>query len=133
MASVLIVSRSITKIKNNKFKIIIASIIAVLIIIIGGIFIKDNNNNNGNSSNNNGGITKKEGIKIKESETKKINYTKFNNGLVSLDIPEGWKVDVLGDCIHYTIKAYNPEDPAYQPDGLRGPRGAGPGRHLRRP
>lgn len=102
------------KIKNNKFKIIIASIIAVLIIIIGGIFIKDNNNNNGNSSNNNGDITKKEGIKIKESETKKINYTKFNNGLVSLDIPEGWKVDVLGDCIHYTIKAYNPEDPAYQ-------------------
>ena len=31
-----------------------------------------------------------------------------------MKIPEGWKVDVLGDYIHYTIKAYDPQRPTYQ-------------------
>ena len=51
---------------------------------------------------------------ITESETKKIEYEKFDNGLVSLDIPKGWKVKVPKvDYIHYTFKVYNPDDPNY--------------------
>lgn len=50
---------------------------------------------------------KEKDIKIRNIETKQIKYTDFDNGLIKMKIPEGWKVDVLGDYIHYTIKAYN--------------------------
>ncbi len=53
-------------------------------------------------------------VKIRQIETKKIKYTEFNNGLVKLKIPDGWKVDVIGDYIHYTVKVYDPNKPTYQ-------------------
>ena len=33
-------------------------------------------------------------VKIKKAETKQIQYEDFNNGLISLKIPKGWKVEV---------------------------------------
>lgn len=102
------------RIKNKKVLLIIASIVITLVIcIIGGIVIKNNKNEN-ESSKGSGIFSKKEDVKIKESETASIKYTNFNNGLVSMDIPEGWETQVIGDCIHYTIKVYNPKDTAYQ-------------------
>ena len=60
-------------------------------------------------------LTKEENkVKIVKSEAKSIKYTDFDNGLIKMKIPEGWKVDVLGDYIHYTVKAYNPKKPTYQ-------------------
>lgn len=60
-------------------------------------------------------LTKEENkVKIVKSEIKSIKYTDFDNGLIKMKIPEGWKVDVLGDYIHYTVKAYNPKKPTYQ-------------------
>ncbi len=56
----------------------------------------------------------KENVKIRESETKKIKLVDYSKDLIKLKIPEGWKVDVLGDYIHYTIKAYNSSDESYQ-------------------
>ena len=56
----------------------------------------------------------KENVKIRESETKNIKLVDYSNDLIKLKIPEGWKVDTLGDYIHYTIKAYNPSDESYQ-------------------
>ena len=53
-------------------------------------------------------------VKIKKLATETIKYTDFNNGLIKMKIPEGWKVDVLGDYIHYTVKAYDPNNPTYQ-------------------
>ena len=53
-------------------------------------------------------ITKEANVKIREVETKTIKYTDFDNGLIKMKIPEGWKVDVLGDYIHYTVKVYDP-------------------------
>ena len=53
-------------------------------------------------------------IKIKEAESKSIKYTDFDNGLIKMKVPEGWKVDVIGDYIHYTVKVYNPNKPVYQ-------------------
>ena len=115
--------------KNTKIVIIVVSIVigmAILIpLVIGGVFfIKNQISGTGVSTegnnNNNWSIGKKddkdmkEEVKIRESETKQIKLTKFDNGLFSLNIPEGWKVDVLGDYIHYTIKVYNPENPMYQ-------------------
>lgn len=68
-----------------------------------------------NTSNSNKNIiNKKDNIKIVKSETKKISYEDYNNGLVSLKIPKGWKVDVAPvDYIHYSFKVYNPENPNY--------------------
>ena len=59
-------------------------------------------------------ITKEANVKIREVETKTIKYTDFDNGLIKMKIPEGWKVDVLGDYIHYTVKVYDPNRPTYQ-------------------
>lgn len=54
------------------------------------------------------------GVKIRQIETKSLKYVEYNNGLVKLKVPEGWKVDVIGDYIHYTVKAYDPNNPTYQ-------------------
>ena len=54
------------------------------------------------------------GVKIRQIETKSLKYVEYNNGLVKLKVPEGWKVDVIGDYIHYTVKAYDPNRPTYQ-------------------
>ena len=59
-------------------------------------------------------ITKEANVKIRKVETKTIKYTDFDNGLIKMKIPEGWKVDVLGDYIHYTVKVYDPNRPTYQ-------------------
>ena len=53
-------------------------------------------------------------VKIRNVETKAVKLTDYDNGLVKLKVPEGWKVVTLGDYIHYTLKAYNPENPTYQ-------------------
>ena len=54
-------------------------------------------------------------IKIVKNEVNNIKYEKYNNGLVSMEIPKGWKV-VLGefDYIHYTFMAYNHDNPSYK-------------------
>ncbi len=53
-------------------------------------------------------------VKIVDSVTKKITYDDYDNGLVSLKIPHGWKVEVAPtDYIHYSFKVYNPENKDY--------------------
>ena len=125
---------------NKKIWIITTCILAVIIIVgvIGGIIminnIKEDNYTSSkkekntsdinstqdidtNSTNNVDNIeksTKNENVKIRKSETSNLKYTDYNNGLVSLKIPEGWKVDTIGDYIHYTIKVYDPQNPTYQ-------------------
>lgn len=54
------------------------------------------------------------GVKIIKHEASKISYENYDNGLVSLKIPKGWKVDVAPvDYIHYSFKVYNPNNPDY--------------------
>ena len=88
------------------------SIIAIVVIALVGLGIINSNKKNSDNkldfSDNNSKFI------IKENKTKTIKYTDFDNGLVKMKIPEGWKVDVLGDYIHYTIKAYDPQRPTYQ-------------------
>ena len=53
-------------------------------------------------------------LKITKSETKEIKYEDYDNGLVSLKIPKGWKVDIAPvDYIHYSFKVYNPNNKDY--------------------
>ena len=54
------------------------------------------------------------GVKIVKSEASKISFEDYNNGLVSLKIPKGWKVEIApADYIHYSFKVYNPNNPNY--------------------
>ena len=98
--------------KKKKIGIILVITIIILAIIIGVIAMKDKRDEN--TIKENGTFAKKQEIKIKESETKSIKFTDFDNGLIKMKVPEGWKVDVLGDYIHYTIKVYDPQKPTYQ-------------------
>ena len=59
-------------------------------------------------------IVKQDEVKIVKNETSQISYDDFNNGLISLKIPKGWKVEVAPtDYIHYTFKVYNPQNKDY--------------------
>ncbi len=53
-------------------------------------------------------------IKIVRSKASKIEFEDFSNGDITLKKPKGWKVDILGDYIHYTIKVYDPNNSTYQ-------------------
>ena len=110
------------KSKKKKTIIIVISILVFLTaIIVGGVIVMNNISDDSsgitvrNSKNDKNNAKKnKQEVKIKKSETKEIKFTEFNNGLFSMKIPEGWKVDVIGDYIHYTIKAYDPQNPTCQ-------------------
>ncbi len=92
---------------------IIISVIVALIVIAGitiGILFATGVLGDGEE----GGRNKKEKVKITPSESKSVEYEKFDNGLVSLDIPKGWKVEVApADYIHYAFKVYDPNNPNY--------------------
>ena len=53
-------------------------------------------------------------VKIKKSASKEIVFEKYDDELVSLEIPKGWKVEVP-KCGYadYTFKVYNPNDKNY--------------------
>ena len=113
--------------KRKLIKIIVISVIIVIILaIVGGVIIKNNMNEDTLDDNNNVSVKKekttkkdKKGnkepeVKIVKNEAQNIKLEDFDNGLVSMKIPKGWKVDTVGDYIHYTVKVYNPENPTYQ-------------------
>ena len=53
-------------------------------------------------------------LKITASETSQIEYEDYDNGLVSLSIPSGWKVEVPSvGYSSYTFKVYNPDNKDY--------------------
>ena len=95
------------KIKVNKKGIIIA-ICAVL--FTGLVIYLLNSSNEGNET-----IKTQNGkVKIAKTLASKVEYEDYNNGLISMKIPKGWKVDVPAlDYIHYSFKVYNPENPNY--------------------
>ena len=53
-------------------------------------------------------------LKIRKSEVSNIVLEDYSNSYFNIKKPKGWKVDTLGDFIHYTIKVYDPENPTYQ-------------------
>ena len=68
-------------------------------------------------------LTKKDGkifynpdanIKIVKSEASQIEFEDYKTNEFSIKKPKGWKVDTLGDYIHYTIKVYDPNNHTYQ-------------------
>lgn len=100
----------IKKITSNKKNLIIAVLVILLIVMLLIFFFGGNKS----SSIGSGGLFKKDNFVIKDSETKNIVLEDYSNDLFNMKIPKGWKVDTLGDYIHYTIKVYDPSNPLYQ-------------------
>ena len=98
----------IGKLNISKKNLII--IVIVIFVIIGGIILltKDGNNGKGVFYNPD------KNIKITKSKANQIEFEDYSINEFSIKKPKGWKVDTIGDYIHYTIKVYDPNNPAYQ-------------------
>ena len=86
----------IGKLNISKKNLIIISV--VIFIVIGGIFLLTRDNGKGLFYNPD------KNIKIVKSEASKIELEDYKTNEFSIKKPKGWKVDTLGDYIHYTIK-----------------------------
>ena len=87
--------------KNNVFRIILSMILIVILIT-------------GCGSNSDVIETKNgEKLKITKSVTSSIEYEEFNNGLVKMEIPKGWKVYIPKVVTYsgYSFRVYNPDNP----------------------
>lgn len=95
---------------NKKFVIILSVVILVAVLIGGGIALSISSfKGDGTTIRTSSGK-----VKISKSETSSITYEPYDNGLISLNIPKGWKIDIAPfDYIHYTFKLYNPSDSNY--------------------
>ena len=100
----------IKKVTVSKKNLVIAVLVILLIVMLLIFFFGGNKS----SSIGSGGLFKKDNFVIKDSETKNIVLEDYSNDLFNMKIPKGWKVDTLGDYIHYTIKVYDPSNPLYQ-------------------
>ncbi len=97
----------------NKKKLIIIVCSIVLVVGLGfGIYKLTKLND----TNNNGGVIKtdKGNVKIVKNAASQIVLEDYSDANFNMKIPKGWKVQTLGDYIHFTIKVYNPENPTYQ-------------------
>ena len=96
----------IGKLNISKKDLIIVG--AAIILVIGGIVFLGKKGSKGIFYN----LDKN--IKIVKSEASKIELEDYSTREFSIKKPKEWKVDTLGDYIHYTIKVYNPDNPTYQ-------------------
>ena len=94
--------------------LILAGLIVLIILLVGGSSKESKHDDPNDPTNSGPVIVNKETVKIKDSETKAIQYDTVSNNVFSMKIPKGWKVEVMGDNIHYGIRAYNPNDQRYQ-------------------
>ena len=93
------------KLNSMQKRIIIISIAAITIL---GCVILFSNNGKGIFNNPDSNV------KIVKSEVSKIELEDYNTNEFTIKKPKGWKVDTLGDYIHYTIKVYDPNNSSYQ-------------------
>ena len=82
----------------------------IIIVIIGGIILLTKGGSNGKGVFYN----PDKNIKIAKSKANQIEFEDYSINEFSIKKPKGWKVDTIGDYIHYTIKVYDPNNPAYQ-------------------
>lgn len=94
----------------NKGKLLLISVIVVLSLLV--IYFLFNKKDSKISSFIPSSADSK--IKIVKSEASKLELEDYSTNEFSIKKPKGWKVDTIGDYIHYTIKVYDPKNPTYQ-------------------
>ena len=58
--------------------------------------------------------TNKQGVKITPTAARSTTLTTYDNGLISLKVPAGWRVDIPQvDYIHYSFRVYDPNNMNY--------------------
>ena len=96
----------IKKLNGSQKKLLIVGV-AVFMVVLGSVlFVKGGSKGIFYNPDAN--------IKIVKSEASKIEFEDYKTNEFSIKKPKGWKVDTLGDYIHYTIKIYDPNNPIYQ-------------------
>ena len=95
--------------KSKKILIVLAVLILIGISLVIILNKKELNSNISNTSKNNNSK-----LKIVKSKIDKLVLEEYKNDIFSIKKPKGWKVETIGDYIHYTIKVYDPENPTYQ-------------------
>lgn len=96
------------KIKKNKPLIISLGVIGVIIVLL--ILLKLIDIIAGTTI-----VTSPDAkLKIVKNEATEIVLEDYKTNEFSIKKPKGWKVDTLGDYIHYTIKVYDPNNTTYQ-------------------
>ncbi len=113
----------------NKIQKIILSVSVIVVILLSGFLIKGFDilkTHNDNVSNKNASVKmahknrnplkiKLFGPKIIKNKTQDVKLETYDNGVFSMQIPQGWKVDIANaDYIHYTFMVYNPQNPDYR-------------------
>ena len=88
----------------------LAIIGAIAIVVIGGVIFLTSNKETGKGIFHNPDAN----VKIVKSKVSQIELDDYQTNEFSIKKPKGWKVDTLGDYIHYTIKVYDPNNPDYQ-------------------
>ena len=96
--------------KIGKLNISKKNLIIIVIVIIGGIILLTIGGSNGKGVFYN----PDKNIKIAKSKANQIEFEDYSINEFSIKKPKRWKVDTIGDYIHYTIKVYDPNNPAYQ-------------------
>ena len=95
--------------KSKKILIVLAVLILIGVSLVIILNKKELNSNISNTSKNNNSK-----LKIVKSKIDKLVLEEYKNDIFSIKKPKGWKVETIGDYIHYTIKVYDPENPTYQ-------------------
>lgn len=89
----------------KKSKIIIIIVAAIIFLILSVIIVETIGGKKTIINNSNMNKSK---FEVKENEVSKITLEEYKDTYFTMKIPKGWKVETIGDYIHYTIKAYNP-------------------------
>ena len=99
--------------KKKILIIILISIVLITLIATMSVLIIKNISSKG-TNDSSIRLDNKEKVNIVTAETKNVEYETYDNGLVSFEMPKGWKVEIApADYIHYSFKVYNPDDPNY--------------------
>ena len=94
-----------TKLKDKKNIIIIVGVVVALFLVLKVVDKTTGTNILSNPDSK---------LKIVKSDVSKIELEDYKTNEFSIKKPKGWKVDTIGDYIHYTIRVYNPDNPIYQ-------------------
>ena len=94
-----------TKLKDKKNIIIIVGVVIALFLVLKVVDKTTGTNILSNPDSK---------LKIVKSDVSKIELEDYKTSEFSIKKPKGWKVDTLGDYIHYTIKVYDPNNSTYQ-------------------
>ena len=94
-----------TKLKDKKNIIIIVGVVVALFLVLKVVDKTTGTNILSNPDSK---------LKIVKSDVSKIELEDYKTSEFSIKKPKGWKVDTIGDYIHYTIRVYNPDNPIYQ-------------------